>query len=218
MILTFLTDRRLIFTFFNYLLKYDELQSFVLLVYVMALKRSSEIITISGNVQNTTGGFTSTPVDLMLNPLDQEVFVVLAVQIDFLGAPPIPLVAAPLANSRPSGVNQVALSTTRPAAQLTMSESEVFGYAQERCWLTIGDSGGGTDQWTNFGVQEQSSDVPDSNLDYIHIIATSDFFVGTTDDPLLSSNLDVAYRIWGYRAKADAATYAALVQSEVLSS
>jgi hypothetical protein len=29
---------------------------------------------------------------------------------------------------------------------------------------------------------------------------------------------DVAIRVYGYRAKADAATYAALVQSEVLSS
>jgi hypothetical protein len=72
---------------------------------------------------------------------------------------------------------------------------------------------------TFYTVQEQTSDVPDTNLDYMAIIATSDFFVGTTDTPLtIAGPVDVAYRIWGYRAKADAATYAALVQSEVLSS
>ena len=53
-------------------------------------------------------------------------------------------------------------------------------------------------------------------LDYIALISTNNFFVGVT-----SANTGVAQsvngRVWGYRAKADASTYAALVQSEVLS-
>jgi hypothetical protein len=62
------------------------------------------------------------------------------------------------------------------------------------------------------------TDTPDANLDYIGIIATDNFFVSGTDSAFSIRDLDVAWRVYGYRAKADAATYAALVQSEVLSS
>jgi len=179
----------------------------------MALKRSSEIITISGKFANNTGGFGVQEFDLTLNPLDQEVFVVLSVQIDFMNPMPLPL----LGSGGPAipGISfPAALSTTRPAAQLDISNSEVFGYARQdvRCAL---DSSGSPLSYT---INEQSSDVPDTNLDNIGIIATNSFFLGTTDDPAApTSSNDVSFRIFGFRARADAATYAALVQSEVLS-
>jgi hypothetical protein len=60
-------------------------------------------------------------------------------------------------------------------------------------------------------------ETPPSALDYIGIISTNDFFLqiqgGGNGTPKIGNA-----KVYGYRAKADAATYAALVQSEVLSS
>lgn len=185
----------------------------------MPLKRSSEVIQVSGTVENNTGAFSVNQIDLMLNPLDQEVFVILAVQVDFLGDNPLPLIAGPTPNTNLQVIQEVAFSSTRPTAQLTMGDSNTFHYASQKGMVTIGENGAGNATRTSYMLVEQSSDVPDTNLDYIHIIPTSDFFIGTTDDAQSApgTNVDIAYRIWGYRAKADAATYAALVQSEVLS-
>jgi hypothetical protein len=53
-------------------------------------------------------------------------------------------------------------------------------------------------------------------LDYIALIATNNFFVQVQGaNNAVAKN--VSGRVWLYRAKADSATYAALVQSEVLS-
>ena len=62
-----------------------------------------------------------------------------------------------------------------------------------------------------------SLDSPPATLDYIGIISTNDFFVQIKGNNNLATK-QVFGKLWGYRAKADAATYAALVQSEVLSS
>ncbi len=54
-------------------------------------------------------------------------------------------------------------------------------------------------------------------LDYIGIISTNDFFLQIQGGGNLTPKIGNV-KVYGYRAKADAATYAALVQSEVLSS
>ena len=67
------------------------------------------------------------------------------------------------------------------------------------------------------GFSQHSMDTPPTGLDYIGIIATNDFFlqiIGSNNTGVRLMNA----KVYGYRAKADAATYAALVQSEVLSS
>ena len=59
-------------------------------------------------------------------------------------------------------------------------------------------------------------ETPPANLDYIGIIATNDFFVqvkGTGNTAAKAVN----GKLYGYRARASADIYAALVQSEVLS-
>jgi hypothetical protein len=53
-------------------------------------------------------------------------------------------------------------------------------------------------------------------VDYIGLISTNNFFVGLKGSNNLTAK-SVNGRVWGYRARADASTYAALVQSEVLS-
>ena len=61
-----------------------------------------------------------------------------------------------------------------------------------------------------------SFETPPTNLDYIGIISTNDFFLQVEGvNNTGAHNLDC--KVYGYRARADAATYAALVQSEVLS-
>ena len=66
------------------------------------------------------------------------------------------------------------------------------------------------------GFSERSMDSPPAMLEYIGIISTNDFFVqlegfGNVNAKILSG------KVYGYRARADASVYAALVQSEVLS-
>jgi hypothetical protein len=59
-------------------------------------------------------------------------------------------------------------------------------------------------------------ETPPSNLDYIGIIATNDFFIqvkGTGN----TGPRGMDGKLYGYRARASADIYAALVQSEVLS-
>ena len=66
------------------------------------------------------------------------------------------------------------------------------------------------------GFSQQALETPPATLEYIGIIATNDFFIsveGTGNAGVKS----LGARVWGYRAKANADIYAALVQSEVLS-
>lgn len=180
----------------------------------MALKRSSEIITISGAYTNTTDGFTVDPTDLQLNPLDQEVFVVLAVKVDYTSLAPAPTAGVPAGTLWQ--VNQpVAFTTTRPAAQVGLASSNCFATTRR---TAVAQVTSGADVATYQVFENNNTELPDAEVPYIAIIATSDFFVSGTDDVLNLNNLNIEYKIYGYRARADAATYAALVQSEVLSS
>lgn len=182
----------------------------------MALKRTSEVITVSSTQQQgVVNTFEVIPIDLQLNPLDQEVFVVTAVKIDFLGVLPGVSLAGP---STTFPTERVALSTTRPASMPNLGSSACFGYSDRQCVASAVVDGAGNIEIGAYSVIEQSSsDMPDANLDYLAIIATSDFFISLESLNCLLP-LDMAVRVFGYRAKADAATYAALVQSEVLSS
>lgn len=181
---------------------------------VMGFKRTSEIITVSGSYENDTDGFTVDQVDLQLNPLDQEVFVVVGVLADWTGPAPEPLGSIP-AGALFNLTQLVAFTTTRPSAQLGLASPNCFATARRQCIAQIVS---GPDVSTYTLVEQNNTELPDAEIPYLAIIATSDFFVSGTDDVSNLSNMAIEYKIYGYRAKADAATYAALVQSEVLSS
>ena len=66
------------------------------------------------------------------------------------------------------------------------------------------------------GFTQTSSETPPANLDYIGIIATNDFFL-SIQGANNAGVKTVGARLWGYRARADANVFSALVQSEVLS-
>jgi len=67
------------------------------------------------------------------------------------------------------------------------------------------------------GFTKSSMETPPAMLDYIGIISTNDFFLQVQGSGNGGAK-SIKAKVFGYRARADAATYAALVQSEVLSS
>ena len=168
----------------------------------MALKKTSETIVIGAQVvESAPNTFTQAQVDLQLNPLDNEVFIVQAVNLDLQ-----PCDAVAGADTSIRGT----LTTTSQASMPSLSQSVVLAQS-EFVIRAAGFVDGGV------GFSQHSMDTPPTGLDYIGIIATNDFFlqiIGSNNTGVRLMNA----KVYGYRAKADAATYAALVQSEVLSS
>ena len=167
----------------------------------MGFKKSSGIISVSNRVEETAANtFTEIEMDLGLDALNNEIFVVLAIDSDLSAPDFIP------------GTNTAALmqlSTTRQAAITGLETTNVM-VRNER--LLQSPAAGDTAFW-----EHRAGESPQAVLDYVQIIATPNFFAQI--EGINNTNpMACAFRVWGYRAKADAATYAALVQSEVLSS
>jgi hypothetical protein len=164
------------------------------------LTQTSSLIQVSAAVtESGANTFTTEQIDLQLNPLDREVFVVQAVDLDML---PPGLIANTVS------VAALSLSSTR---RTTIGGIDFPNVIASKRIVTQSVTGDGS--VTNEYV---ATDSPASNLDYIAIVATNDFFLnieGSNNAGPLSANA----RVYGYRARADAAIYAALVQSEALS-
>lgn len=165
------------------------------------LKQSSSVVAIGFQAtESAANTFTEASVDLNLSPLDREVFVVLAINLD----PFTP-------DSVPGVTTQVASSLT------TTSQNGVVLLNNSNCLATS----------TNFIRQSAASiegaafqtlglETPPATLEYIGIIATNDFFVQVAGSGNTSIK-QVNGKLYGYRATASADIFAALVQSEVLS-
>ena len=168
----------------------------------MTLKRSSSTIVIGARtVEAGPNTFTQSSVDLQLNPLDNEVFVVQAINLD---------ASAPDAIAGTDTSTRFAMTTTSQAAFPTLSSSSCLALASREI-----RAAGYVD--AGVGFEQTSLETPPSMLDYIGIISTNDFFLQIQGGGNLAPKIGNV-KVYGYRAKADAATYAALVQSEVLSS
>jgi len=167
----------------------------------MGLKKTSEVIAISfGVTESAANTYTQERVDLQLDALNNEVLVVLAVDLD-------PATPSGIANTN-TAVN-MQLTKTSQAAMSNMSNSDVIATAS-RTIAAAGYADGGV------GFTVTSLDSPPAQLDYIDILATNDFFV-SIEGGNNSAAVGGSGRMWAYRARADSATYAALVQSELLS-
>lgn len=175
----------------------------------MALKSTSSPIVVSTDfVQGTTNAFEVIPVDLQLNPLDQEVFVVTAVKIEFFDLPTTAAVPGNFAHCE----FETAMCKSRPAAMQSIGDSNCIAYSRL-------DAVYGFDATSPSAValkESNAGDTPPSQLEYLDIVATDNFFIAVDGNATTNQNRG-AIRVYGYRAKADAATYAALVQSEMLS-
>lgn len=167
----------------------------------MALKRTSQTVSIGFSVrEDAPNTFKQSGIDLNLSPLDNEVFVVQSVNLD-------PFFPDAIAGTDTS-VN-TALTTTSQTTVGSLGDANTLSKATTFI-AAAGFVDGGV------GFQQQAIETPPANLDYIGIIATSDFFVQVVGVNNLVPK-GVSGKLYGYRAKADSATYAALVQSEVLS-
>lgn len=164
------------------------------------LKMTSSLITIGFEVtESGANTFTQGQVDLQLNPLDNEVFVVQAVNLD------------------PSNPDATAGANTNVDAGLTTTSRTAMPNLSDSAAIAIASNAIRADAVIGVGFSKSSMETPPSGLEYIGIIATNDFFVqilGTGN----ANAKKVSGKLYGYRARADAAVYAALVQSEVLSS
>ena len=166
------------------------------------LKETSSLIAIGFSVAETAANtFTQTQVDLQLNPLDNEVFVVYAIDLDL---------KAPDAVAGVNTAMQTSLTTTSRTAIARLSDSACLAVAEHQI-RAVGmiDSG--------VGFTTGSNESPATQLDYLGIISTNDFFVQVNGQGNLIAH-SMAGKLYGVRARADASVYAALVQSEVLSS
>ena len=163
------------------------------------LKETSSLITISARVvESAANTFTSQKVDLQLNPLDNEVFLVYSIDLDLQQSDNIDATIT---------VVEGALSTTeRTAAQGVggLSDSNVLAASR----MVINN------QTTNAVMTEFSSDsAPSTMLPYIGIIATNDFYLNV-EGTNQSTTKFLNAKVYGVRARADSSVYAALVQSE----
>lgn len=167
----------------------------------MALKKTSNEIQISGRVDETgPNTFTQSQISLPLDPLNNEVFVVTSAVMDL--NPPDALAGVD------TTVN-AAITTTSQTVLVGINSSQCIAAAEQNI-RAAGFVDGGV------GFTDMSIDAPQAGMETIAVIATDDFFVslqGTANAGAKAVN----FRLYGYRAKADAATYAALVQSELLS-
>ena len=167
---------------------------------VRGLKQTSSIVSVGFSVRETVAGtFTELTTDLNLSPLDQEVFVCLAVNLD---------VTAPESIAGSDTSARASVTSTRQTAIQTLANPNCIAQGS-KATMSAGYLDGGVSYQT-------ALETPPANLDYIGIIATNDFFVQVQGTNNLATMM-VSGKIYGYRAKADAAIYAALVQSEALS-
>lgn len=166
----------------------------------MALKKTSSTIVIGFNVtESGANTFTQDRIDLQLNPLDNEVFVVQSIDLDAL---------APDALIGVNTETEASLSTTNRTTMGFLSDSNVMAVAK----IQFRSGNAGTPPaayWSS------SMEAPPTVLPYLGIISTNDFFIQVEGANNAAAKA-VHGKMYGYRAKADSATYAALVQSEVL--
>jgi hypothetical protein len=162
------------------------------------LKQTSSVVAIGFGVSESAANtFTQGEVDLNLSPLDREVFVVLAINLD------------PFTPDLSATDSKVECSLT------TTSQTGVVNLSSSNCLAASGNFIK-ADATRAVALQSMAGETPPATLDYIGIIATNDFFIqvkGTGNTA--AKGMDG--KLYGYRAQASADIFAALVQSEVLS-
>ena len=165
------------------------------------LKASSSLVSIGFSLAEAGANtFTQLQVDLNLSPLDREVFVVQAINLD---------PESPDAVAGVDTATTAAVTSTRQTAVGNLGDANTIATVQQRI-----QAGGFVDG--GVGFTQASLETPPSSLDYIAIIATNDFFVQIAGSNNLGAK-GVSGKVYGYRARATADIFAALVQSEVLS-
>jgi len=168
---------------------------------VKGLTSPSSPIVVSFSVpESAANTYTEQRVDLQLNVLDREVFVVTGINLDVL-----PPDAVSGADTRTRGQ----LSATSQTQIGNLSTSNIFAIARDDI-RAAGFIDSGVPFTAMFG------ESPAIGMDYLNILATNDFFIAVEGSGNLGTKA-MSGKLYGYRAVADGNTFAALTQSELLS-
>jgi len=169
----------------------------------MGFKKTSDTIAVSFSLtESAANTFTQEEISLQLDVLNNEIFVVVAADLNIL--PPDALAGTD------TDVRSSVSSTEQVGGPSTLGNTNTIALARDFI-----QAGGYADGGVAFSTKAGESVQGD--VDYIALIATNNFFVSVQGKANATAK-GVSGRLWGYRARADASTYAALVQSEVLSS
>jgi len=166
-----------------------------------SFKATSEVIAVSATVTETAPNvLTSTQIQFPLSPLDNEIFIILQVDMD----PDDPELIANTATTCAATLSVVPRTTIG-----NMGDSNVVAASIKRVRAAAG---------LTCAVQfnDSNPDGTSPGMKYLAVLATDDMFLNLQG----GNNVGVTSahcRIFGYRAKATSAIYAALVQSELLS-
>ena len=167
------------------------------------LKATSSPIQVSATVQEPgPNTFVSEELQLTLNVLDNEVFVITQLNID---------VDAPDSVTATTTQSNASLSTTARTTVGSIADSNVLGSASRSiiCNGAMTPDGG-------IPFDREDTLFAAISEDYLGIVATNNMFLNL--EGLNNGNQkNCRVRVYGYRATADSSTYAALVQSELLS-
>jgi hypothetical protein len=167
----------------------------------MGFKKTSELIAVSFGIEESAANtFTQDEIALQLDVLNNEIFVVLACDLNL--SPPDSVAGL---NTSTAG----SLTSTTQAAVASLDATNCIVTSRDFIQMDAGATTGSA--FSRSAMESYTGD-----LDYIALIATNNFFiqiegVGNAVAKFLTG------RVWGFRARADSSTYAALVQSEVLS-
>lgn len=162
------------------------------------LKETSSLIGIGfETIESAANTFTQERVDLQLNPLDNEVFIVYAIDLD------------------PTDPDCITATNTATTCSLTTTSQTAPANLGNSASLANKVLSIRTDAVSAVSFSRGSQESPATQLEYLGIIATNDFFVQIQGTNNLVAK-GVSGRVYGVRARADASIYAALVQSEVL--
>jgi hypothetical protein len=134
-----------------------------------------------------------------LNPLDQEVLLILAVDLDTF---------APDVVTATNTAQTLSISTSSQTAVLSIDDAACI--ASQR--IDVKTDGVNHVVFDRLQAVQPISDM----INYIGILATNNFYLQTQGVNNAGAKGGNA-RMWAVRAKADSATYAALVNSELLS-
>jgi len=167
----------------------------------MGFKETSELIAVSFQVSETAPSiFTENEIALQLDVLNNEIAVIYSIDLD-LTSPD----AIAATDTRVTG----SFSATSETAMTSLGQTNTMAVARQSIRASGFVDGG-------VSFDRSATSTPTGDLPYIGLIATNNFFVAVQG----SNNAGVktlSGRCWLKRARADSSTYAALVQSEVLS-
>jgi len=165
------------------------------------LKTTSAPITVSFSIsESAPNTFTEERIPLQLNVLDREVFVVTGCNLDIL---------PPDCTVNVSSQSRGSLSATSLTTIGSLSDTNVVAASRD-------DIVADPIAPLALAFTAMFGEAPAVGMDYLAIIATNDFFIQVRG----TNNINVKSmrgKLYGYRAVADAATFAALTQSELLS-